>query len=693
MAPEPMSAQQATALTEFARTCKAAARAVALYPGTHPAIQSSLGRVVAAAGRLAPGDHVTLEVHPDAILIDGKAPQRPDPAIGELAELLHDRLVGALGIDRHAPADDWLSLLGILGRAPEDVIAGGGVARAWADTGRGHFSIREIDYAEVLRERAGGEAAEWDRIIARCLDGGGTGVALDERTLAWMAEAIGDPARLGTVIKSIESAGGGATIGARAAALMQLVNQAAAAAGQRGGQAPDRILETVDDGIASFVASSVVAAHGATDRLAQAFQALVPDGSRQMRLLDLARTEVERSPLGAEAGFDELWQSAATMLTSYSDKAYVSADYGRELSSAQAQAIEVDRVSDDPPDRVQRWLATVSDAAMRQLDLALLQDLLRLERDAERWGHVAAIAATEVERRALVRDIDVARQLTTAILGSAADDSGRRAAAEEAMDRLATGPLVRHIVLYLRSRDETDPALLNQFCQAIGPRIAKPLAEALAAEENSHAVLRLRELLLAFGAAGRQSVEQLKNSPNPSVRRMAIDLLRVFGGRDALPELASMLDDADPQVQRESIRAIVQIATNDAYAVLERALVTVSASRDTVLDELIALRDDKVIPLLCYVLRRTTPRGALVDVHIRIIEALGGLTGTQDSVRTLRAVLHRGEWWAPARTTLLRAAAAAALLRLGTPEAIGVLDDAVARGSRGVRKAARKVRP
>ena len=32
-----------------------------------------------------------------------------------------------------------------------------------------------------------------------------------------------------------------------------------------------------------------------------------------------------------------------------------------QLKSAQAQAIEVDRVSDDPPDRVQRWLATWTD--------------------------------------------------------------------------------------------------------------------------------------------------------------------------------------------------------------------------------------------------------------------------------------------------------------------------------------------
>ena len=45
---EHMSAQQSAALADFARTCKAAARSVSLYPATHPAIQGALGRVVNA---------------------------------------------------------------------------------------------------------------------------------------------------------------------------------------------------------------------------------------------------------------------------------------------------------------------------------------------------------------------------------------------------------------------------------------------------------------------------------------------------------------------------------------------------------------------------------------------------------------------------------------------------------------------
>jgi hypothetical protein len=87
----------------------------------------------------------------------------------------------------------------------------------------------------------------------------------------------------------------------------------------------------------------------------------------------------------------------------------------------------------------------------------------------------------------------------------------------------------------LRKADDAAVETFNRLCHTIGPAVVRPLAIALAAEENNRAIRRLRELLLAFGAAGRQSVEQLKHSPNPAVRRMAIDLLRVFGGSEALP--------------------------------------------------------------------------------------------------------------------------------------------------------------
>ena len=44
-------------------------------------------------------------------------------------------------------------------------------------------------------------------------------------------------------------------------------------------------------------------------------------------------------PFRLDVPNQQLWQGAADMLTSYSDKKYVSDEYGRELSSARTQAV------------------------------------------------------------------------------------------------------------------------------------------------------------------------------------------------------------------------------------------------------------------------------------------------------------------------------------------------------------------
>jgi hypothetical protein len=725
---DPMSLEQSAVLADFARACKAAARSVSLYPRTHPAIQAALSRVASTCGRLTAAGNVSLTVHPDLLVVDGRAPARPDPAIIEFAALLHERLVGELRINRAVQPEDWHALLLLLGRAPEDLIAAGGIGKAWDATERGHLDLREIDYAEVLRERAGGATAEWDRIIAFCLEGEAT--TLDERALTSLLDAVSEPAKFGALLDRLQAATeNGTSMGARAAALLQLLRTAVDAAEARGAAFAEQVVQTIADSsarltpemllavlsqrkspdandaavahaivdriseptVASFVANSVLAERRATERLAQAFEALVPEADRKDRLLEMAGEAVRGTEAGREAGFDELWQGAADMLRSYSDEKYVSDEYAQELTAARTQAVEVERVADDPPDRVRAWKATVSEEALRRLDLDLLLDLLRLEDDAKQWGQVAGVVSADIERRLLLTDFDGAQRLGDAIVREQGAE-GRPQLAKAAaatIEQLAAGPFVSHVVLHLRKVDDQGIAALARLCHTIGPGVVRSLAEALAGEENKRVIRALREILVEFGAAGRQSVEQLKNSSNPAVRRAAIDLLRVFGGNEALPELASMLGDADPEVQREAVRAIVHIGTPEAYAVLERALLAGSAARETIVQQLLGMREDKAAPMLCYILNHTQPRGKLAQAHAEIIDALGSLKPHPESTRTLRTVLHRGEWWAPFRTAALRQAAAAALARIGSPETAAVLEEAARTGSRGVRKIAR----
>jgi hypothetical protein len=724
-----LAPDEAQRLTEFARACKAAARAVLLYPAGHPAIAATLGRITQITSEEAQSGPLRLTVLPDSILLDDRALPRPEAAVTELASLLHNHLVGRLVVNPGGDMEAWRRFLVLLGRSPESVRGEGGIARVWTTMVGRHLELREIDYGEVLRERAGGDAAGWDAIVANCLQGGATD--LDNAALRELLSVAGDADKLADLMnavgRSIESTGGG--VGARAAALLRLMrkivdglsksepdrveptlrNMASAVGqltadmlmslltqrsdGSEGSDVMNAVVSRMSDGtIAQFVARDLGAGGTPTDRLAQVFQTLVRDGDERQRLLTLAKDEVAASPFGSTDGFEAAWDTVAQkLLTSYSDKPFVSEEYGRELSRARTQALEVEQASADPPERVGVWLSTVDASAVRSLDLSLVLDLLRIEDNEDRWGEMMPPVAGLIQDLLLVGDFDPAAQLI-AVLAREAESGAttmRRQHAMIAIDLLVAGAMMRHIVTHLATIDEMQFQRVQAMCVSLGVVLVRPLAETLATEERPRTRERLTSILVAFGSVARKTIERLKASPNAVVRRTAIYLMREFGGSESLPDLKELLDDNEPQVQREAVRAILNIGTDSAYQILREALgSSTERSREAIMQSISLVRDERATPLFTYILRHVDHRGPLAAVYIRAIESLGVLKDSE-GVAPINEALYKGEWWAPWRTSALRAAAAAALARIGTPEAMAALEEAAASRLRGVRAAAR----
>ena len=720
----PLDTETATRLADFARAFKAAARAVSLYPAGHPAVGATLGRLTELTGGLTAAGPFTIEVRPNLLCVANAAPAKPDPAIVELSDLLRRQLVGSLTLNAGADAESWRTLLQLLGRPPEDIRADGGIASLWATAGGPSLEIREIDYAEVLREKQG-DAAFIDRLVDAAL---APQLELDESGMRLLLDLVGDPARLTLLMEELErrteNQPGAVRVGAflnifrglaeyvgrtHPGQLDQTLRQMGSAAGRLSAEAmlellvrraqPEAMAGNVDvvsamahrmsDGaVAHFVSNSVIAERGATDRLAQAFQALVPDADRQRQLLTLAEGEVAASEIGQQAAFEDLWKKVETMLTSYEDEKFVSAAYGRELSGARTRAVDVEAASDDPPDRIARWLATVSDGSLRSLDHLLLEDLLRIEEDAERWREVAETAITHADDLVRVGYFDQAVRLADRVASEGDRLPARTASAKAVLERLGRGPMVRHAGKQLRTADEEAYERVKRLSHAIGPAVIPPLAEALSAEQDARARRRLRDILVEFGAAGRESVQQLMNAANWEVRRTAAFLLREFGGAEGLKELVPLLTDNEPLVQREAIQALVLNGSDAASQILLQVLTgTTGRPRQTLIAELGTMRDERAAPLFCYLVRHLD-RKAFAGVYIGAIEALGAFGGP-DAVEALKHALQQGHWTAPMRTRRARAAAAHALRKIGTAPALAALHEASTRGPRGMRAAAR----
>jgi len=723
--PSPLSPDVTAKFVEFARACKAAARAVALYPGTHPAIGVSLSRLVQSAQRLGDNAPFTLQVRANSLLLNGGAAVRPDPAIGELAEVLYRHTIGAFTINPAADANSWRTLLLLLARTPEEVRSDGGMARLWATAGGPSLDIVEIDYAEVLREKEG-QAATIDEIIEAAI--AGPQVKIDDTALQALLAIVGEPEKFKQLLEQLESATAAGGIDAKTAAFLNLVRnlteylartnpdqldgmlkqmgEAAASFSLDGIVAllkqrdrPPAIAGTTDvvaamsermsdETIAHVVAESVITERGATGRLAHAFQALVPEHDRQRQLLALAEQEVEQSDMGKEASFDELWTNVEGMLTSYTDAAYVSSDYGRELSSARTRAVDVERVGDDPPERMAGWLGTVSDSALRTLDYQLLVDLLTIEEDPLRWRDVAQTVATHADDLVRVGHFEQAWLLAEAVADRSAARPDRQPHATPALEQFARGSMLKHAAVQLRGTSDEGYERFKRICHAAGTAIVAPLAEALSSEQDARARRRLRDILLGFGAQGRESVQKLMNAPNWEVRRTAAFLLREFGGTEGLKELIPLLTDTEPLVQREAVQGLIMNGSEAASAILLRALTTASGrTRETLANELLSTKDERAAPLYGYLVKHMK-RAAFPKVYAAAVEALA-TSKTPEAVQALKVAIHQGELWAPIRTRRLRALAATSLRAIGTPEAIDALREISDRGPRGARAAAK----
>ena len=735
-APDPLGPEAATRLAEFARACKAATRIVSLYPESHPAIQSALVRIAETAKHAVVNGPFPVTVLPDGLLVGGRALPKPDPAATELAALLHLQLIGEMTLMTGMEGHEWHAFLTLLAKTPEEARAMGGVTKAWLASGNKAITLKEIDYAEVLRERAGsGESASWDRIMATLNDerdehGGG-----EQGPMASMLALADDPARLVQFAERLQAAGkaGGDDSNQQRKSLLELMHGLANYAADRKPEELDGVLNNMagaaaqlspemllslmtdppplasggagakrmdlagelqsrltDEMVTKFLVDNVVKDRGASGRLAAAFQTLVPDAGRQQSIL-AAAAEQAQAMFGQDPGFESVWNTSTEMLTSYSDSQFVSDDYARELTSARSQPVDVEKSGDDPPARIRHWLSTVGDDEIRGLDQRLLLDLLTIETRAEVWAGMLDVAITSIDQLVLVGDLKLAAQLVESIVGVSRDESSPFAAlAGAGVTRLVEGSVARHLAHFLRQATDAEVALANKICKTIGPALVEPLADALAAEDNARTVRRLRDILIGFGPAARRYADELRSSANPAVRRAAVDLLRALGGEAALPDLRGLLDDADPAVQREALRAIVQIGTNEAYHVLENALETGKQhTRNAILQALGALRDERAAPLFVYILTNTGHTGPQEGVYVSAIESLGRVAVDERSVQTLKEILERGEWYAPNRTARIRAAAARALRAMGSGSAERVLNEAAAGGSGGVRRAAK----
>ena len=268
------------------------------------------------------------------------------------------------------------------------------------------------------------------------------------------------------------------------------------------------------------------------------------------------------------------------LLTTYSDDPTSSpTDYGRELATARAAwpskssgsaTIRPSASAPGCPRSAKPRCSARSAGAARSAG----------DRDGPKpWARCSTRRLTTIEQLVLTGNLRWPSRLLDALVGRRRTDGPFADAARAGLDRLRSGPLMKHVVLFIRQARTSGPAGDFGVLPALGPDGDRPLAEALAASRGGRqAVARRAPQLRRRRPPTPTNCGRRRIPPCGGRHRLAA---RVRWRRCAAGPQGAARDDAEPAVQRDALRAIVQIGTDEAYARSRGALKATGEARAT----------------------------------------------------------------------------------------------------------------
>jgi hypothetical protein len=667
---------------DFARAFRSAARAVGFYPPTHQAVVAALEQVAAAARAATAGGPVCLTILPQAFLAGGVPIDTSETVVADFAALCHRHGVGAVNLDGRATPDAWQAFFMLLARRPEEVRNAGGIQRQWKALRHTSPAILEIDFGALLRGKVGGDYLELAAVISHYLETAGVGGSILDDPCAALRRAVDtapdEPQAIAAVLRELRAAAQLTwtqpeqfhDVFRRAAAIGEFLSEGLMAGLLERRGTPEATVGTLDvvralvermpdATVSKFLARAMGEAGNAPARLAEMIRSLVPSPDRRRLIV----SDAQEVALGGDVV--EQWAEFARNLEAHVDRRFISDQYGDELHEVQERGAGAALAEDDPPERLASWLASISDDAVKELDLQLLGDLARSETDAGRLRKVLDILQAHVLETAEAGEWSSAARTLDAIQAAGAQSADRtlHVLAGEALQKLGASPAAESALAALPDATPAAADMLLSVLAAIGAPLIPAVARRWAAERHPSVRARLERVVCTAGKAGRDGLRRLlaSNAEPGEVRVAAIRLLELTPGTEHLPALEAALSDADDGVRAEAFRALSSSEAERAADILARGIARADAAAQlSLLNRLSGNGGGRRLPLLQRLVPQIDPQTAPLAVCLSLIEVLVRAGGPE--VETLLAGLAgRTRWRTPLRAWRVRSATKAAL--------------------------------
>ena len=667
---------------DFARAFRSAARAVGFYPPTHQTVVAALDQVAATARAATAGGPVCLTILPHAFLAGGIAIDASETVVTDFAALCHRHGVGAVNLDGRATPEAWQAFFVLLARRPEEVRSAGGIQRQWKALRHASPAILEIDFGALLRGKVGGDYLELAAVISHYLETAGVGGSILDDPCAALRRAIDEAPdetqAVAAVLRELRAAAQLTwtqpeqfdDIFRRAAAVGEFLTEGLMVGLLERCGTPEATVGTLDvvralvdrmpDATVSKFLSKVMGEAGAAPaRLAELFRSLVPNPNRRRLIANEAQDVTLAGDVVAQ------WAELERNLESHLDRRFISDQYGNELHAVQDRSDSDALAADDPPERLAAWVGSITDHAVRELDLRLLGDLVRSEHEAGRLRKILDILQTYVLEAADAGDWEGVARTLDAIQAVSTQSADRtlHGLAAETLQKLGASPAAERALAALPGAAPAEADLLVGVLAVIGAPLMPALAQRWADERQPAIRARLERAVAAAGKAGRDGLRRLlaSDAEAAEVRIAALRLLEFTPGTEHLPALEAALSDAHEGLRSEAFRALSSCGADRASEILARGIARAdSPTQLSLLARLRAQGGPRLLQVLLRLTPQVDPQTAPVPVSLALIAVLERAGGSEAEA-LLASLIPRTRWHSPLRTWRLRAAANSAL--------------------------------
>ncbi len=696
-----------------------AMKAIAFYPSHHPSVISSLERAAATLKQAFPSDQEALRigVADSAFIFGGEPLEADDRALAGFATYLSRRGVGALVFRSPVDHGSLRGLLEVVAMDPPTLRSMGGPARCLAGKGVREVGIEEFDPASILRsvrmasgpDESGGRGpgGSWSDLVVRFLLGqsappAGSAsllrrIAGDEkaaRELMSSLRAATETLRQerGPLLVSALAKTAAEVASSEPEALGSLAENLARALGELDPAGQLEVLQASipvpgtaidlareirsrlpDEQVGDLIVSLVRSEGKVTRRLASVVRKVLIDAPDPEHRRDTLKEAVRAARQPGEEAMADVWESVESLIEE-SEDTWISREYKGFLELIGTEPPRVDEAMRRELEAVPGFMESLTEAGIRRRVWTLFADLLEIETEPARlW-----VALDQVEKRA--GSIEPAWLADCGLVAARAREILERRPAPETFVREAATRALRSIAVgvvgcsqeHFHDMDEAQRRALTEIFQALGQFSLEPLIAGLEKEEDWEIRRTFIALLVGRGREAVPTLVRRLTHPSWYLVRNILVILGEIGDPSTVPAIAQTLRHLEPRVRRDAVAALGRIGGSKAFALLQDRLADPEVA-EVATRCLASIDRERTVATFLEITSQVDILGRQSARVRNAIAALGSL-GAHESVGPLRAILMRGLWLPPSAGDSVRIAAARALQRIGTADALQALE-------------------